>query len=160
MEQYSNLYSTNLKKKYNQITNQIILENINSIESKISELKNSLENNFENKDFNSFNREKSQKEAKFNSEIFDLGKFSVKKIQENFNNLSQEQKNEIKMQIEHSFFYLNINIDKAFEIFMENFSNKDIAFNNDNNDNDILMREYLERFISRIFELDRIIYVK
>ena len=43
MDKYSILYTNSLKRKYNQITNEIILENIKSIEEKISEMKISFE---------------------------------------------------------------------------------------------------------------------
>jgi len=164
MEDYSNLYSNSLKRKYNQITNDIILENIKSIEDKISQMKIDLENldKNENESYNennyqnfSLQEENSPKNIQKISEIFDLSKFSLKKIQENINNLTEEEKSNIKIQVEHSYFYLNINVDKSFEIFLEKLSNKKIEKNLNS-----LIKEYCKRFISRILELDRITYVR
>jgi len=162
MEQYSNLYSNNLKKKYNQITNEIILENIKSIEDKISQMKNSLkkiEFSAEENFLQEKNDIKNTQKISEISEIFDLSKFSISKIQENLKNLTPEEKLNLKIQIEHSFFYININIDKAFEIFMEKLDNQKIEIEKNLNLNNLL-KEYCHRFVSRILELDRIIYVR
>lgn len=159
MDEYTKLYSTNLKRKYNQITNEIILENIKSIEEKISQMKSSLEEIEKlekNPSSGKKNMEKNLAKNPQISEMFDLSKFSLTKIQENFNCLTEEEKNNSKIQIEHSFLYININIDKAFEIFVD-FYNKKIDENLNFN---LLLKEFTERFVSRIFELDRTIYVK
>jgi hypothetical protein len=164
MDKYSILYTNSLKRKYNQITNEIILENIKSIEEKISEMKisfeileknvNAVDNKYEKQIFSQPTLINTNNHQKF-SHIFDSSKFSLKKIQENIDNLTKEEKSDLNIHIEHSYFYLNINIDKSFEIFIEEIRNKKIEDNLN-----YLIKEYCQRFISRILELDRLIYVR
>ena len=113
-----------------------------------------------NFDFKENENEKEPQKDFLLSDIFDLKKKSLKEIEENLNELSSEmnENDKIKMHLEHSFVYLNINIDKSFEIFLEKIRNGNFL---ETSKNEIsLLEVYLERFISRILELDRIVYVK
>ena len=75
-------------------------------------------------------------------------------IEQTIKNLPKEKTESIKFNLEYSYFYLNINIDKSFEIFKKFIFNKNM-----NNTFKSFYERYVESFISRIFELDRLIYV-
>lgn len=164
MREYSNLYSDSLEKKYNKILKEIIREKVFSIESEIKsmkEIREKMKNTKINFDefklnYNSYNNEQQNKineKSEFKN-IFDLSKNSIKEIKEKIKALPPNKTESLRFNVEYSDFYLNVDIDKSFEIFRENILNKTVT-----SDLKATVEEFSEHFLLRIYELDRLIYV-
>ena len=114
----------------------------------------SVKDNKENKVNTNINADNKINKNEFKN-IFDLNKHSIKEIKEKVKALPKDKLESLKFNIEHSYFYLNVDIDKSFDIFKANILGKKI-----NNDTKALVEEFVEKFISRIYELDKLIYVQ
>jgi len=164
MREYSNFYSDNLKKKYNKILKEIIREKVFSIESEILSMKEISEKikntkiNFEDLKFDNFNKNnnnniKGNEKSEYKN-IFDLSKNSIKEIKEKIKALPLNKTESLRFNIEFSDFYLNVDIDKSYEIFKENIFAKSVP-----NNMKAAVEEYAGNFLMRTYELDRFIYV-
>lgn len=87
--------------------------------------------------------------------LFENNKDTIKQIEEKILALPKEKLQAENFNIEYSGFYLNINIDKSFEIFKE----KIFPLNTIKSAFKANYEAYIQKFISRIIELDRMIYV-
>lgn len=168
MREYANLYTDKLKKKYNKILKQIIREKVLSIEDEIEsmkslyakmqnvkiDLKDLKFNNETNSNLNNNNKDNNVKTQREFKNIFDLSKNSIKEIKEQIKALPKNKTESLSFNIEHSQFYLNVDIDKSFEIFKENIFAQVIQ-----NNSKTVIENYATNFLLRVLELDRIIYV-
>jgi hypothetical protein len=165
MREYSNLYSDNLEKKYNKILKEIIREKVAVIENEINSMRDIFNNAKESKiNVDEFVNKESAQTTKKNDKInkgefkdtFDLSKHSIKDIKLKVETLPKSTTESIIFNTEYANFYLNIDIDKSFEIYKDNISNKSISNKKDSSS----LEEFANNFINRIYELDRLIYVR
>jgi len=170
VSEYSNLYSDSLEKKYSKILKEIIREKVFSIESEIKSMKeiygkmkntkiNSEKFKINNAYDNVFNKkvlpdESSKNEKKEFKNIFDLSKNSIKEVKEKIKALPLIKTESLRFNVEYSEFYLNVDVDKSFEIFKENILGKSIS-----SDLKPALDLYAGRFLVRIYQLDKLIYV-
>lgn len=160
MREYSNLYADSLEKKYNKVLKETIREKVLSIETEINamkqifeKMKNTKFNNDEFK-FDSSSSSVTGNESNEFKNIFDLRKNSIKAIKEKIKALPQNKTQSLRFNLEYSDFYLNVDVDKSFEIFKENIVSKTIS-----SDLKAVVEDYIGNFLLRIYELDRLIYV-
>lgn len=159
MREYSNLYSDNLEKKYNKVLKEIIREKLSYIENEINSMKEIFNKSIDpkiNYDELVFKDNSQKIENKSNKgefkDIFDSN--SIKDIKEKIKVLPKDKVESLKFNVEYADFYLNVDIDKSFELFKENISSKNIS-----NDTKSLLEQFTKNFITRIYELDRLVYV-
>jgi hypothetical protein len=164
IREYSNFYSDNLEKKYNKILKEIIHEKVFSIESEIKSMKEISEKikntkinlgdlKFDNSNMNKNNNIKGNEKSEYKN-IFDLSRNSIIEIKEKIKALPQNKTESLRFNVEFSDFYLNVDIDKSYEIFKEFILAKSVP-----NDWKASVEEYAGNFLMRTYELDRFIYV-
>jgi len=163
IREYSNLYVDNIEKKYAEILKGLIKEKYFELKNEIESMKQNFNNFKENKNFPEkfdFNHNLQINESIKNLEksefsyIFDLNKNNIIDVKAKIKELPKEKYESLKFNVEYSDFYLSVDIDKSFEIFKNNLLDLKISY-----DLKKLVEEYATNFITRIFELDRLIYV-